>query len=59
MNSFFYGFADACEAIFKILPSIGPATNVLFIVAGAIGTVGWIWYGIKNKEDKGVYNSHE
>lgn len=57
MNSFFYGIASASEAIFSILPSIGPATNVLFIALGSIGTAVWIWYGIKNKVDKGAYKS--
>jgi hypothetical protein len=57
MNSFFYGFAHVCESFFNILPCIGPAVNVLFIAAGSIGTAVWIWYGIKNKADKGNYKA--
>ncbi len=57
MTSFFYGFAHACEAFFSILPGIGPLMNVLFIVIGSLGTAGWIWYGMKNKEDKGQYKA--
>ncbi len=55
MNSFFYGIANACEGLFRVLPSIGPAINVLFIAIGTIGTTVWIWYGVKNKADKGAY----
>ncbi len=54
MNSFFYGIASACEAVFQYLPGVGPTINGLFIAVGAIGTGIWIWYGIKNKHDKGA-----
>jgi hypothetical protein len=38
---------DGFESFFKILPSLGPAMNVLIISTGVIAAVGWIWYMVK------------
>jgi hypothetical protein len=56
MNSFFYGIAHIFESLFKILPFIGPLVNILIVAVGTIGAGIWIWYGIKNKADKGNYH---
>jgi hypothetical protein len=54
MNGFFYGFADVCNALFSILPSIGELTNGLFLALGSIATAIWIWYMVKfQNEEKG------
>lgn len=50
MNSFFYAIADFFELTFKLMPSIGPATNLIFMAVITYFTVYWIVQMKKNPD---------
>lgn len=50
MNAFFYAIGDLFEAFFPVFKAIGPYYNVLWIVLGFSGIVGWIAYMQKHKD---------
>jgi p-aminobenzoyl-glutamate transporter AbgT len=47
MDALFYGFANACQALFKILPPIGALTNWFFGLTITVGVIYWLWYDAK------------
>ncbi|MFM7016367.1 MAG: hypothetical protein ACKOX3_08580 [Bacteroidota bacterium] len=44
MNSIIYGIADACTAMFKLLPPIGAIVNWVFGLTIATGVIYWLKY---------------
>lgn len=57
MTAFFYAIGSAFEAIFSILPPIGPLVNILFLIIGFVATFLWIGYMIKTQDEEKGFNS--
>jgi hypothetical protein len=51
MNSLFYAIADFFEFLFQFMPTVGNATNLLFIGLITFFTIYWI-REMKNNPDK-------
>ena len=50
MTKLIYAIGDGFEAFFKILPTLGPIVDAFIIITGALATIGWIGYMLKNRE---------
>lgn len=44
MDAIIYGFANAAEAFFKILPPIGALVNWVFGLTITVGVIFWLQY---------------
>ena len=50
MDGFWNFLAKFFEAIFSVMPAMGPIFNKLLIVIGFIAFFGWVWYMSKQNE---------
>ena len=44
MDAIWFGIAGLFEFIFDLIKPIGRALNILFLIAGIVGTIFWLWY---------------
>ena len=42
-TEFFHDLAHLFQASFRMMKSVNSNVNVLFIIIGAIGLIGWLW----------------
>lgn len=59
MDALFYGIANACEAMFKYLPSVGGIINLIFGILITVGVIYWLKYDSSVRKGSANYMANK